>query len=576
MDKIVSKSQMQTILDNRPKGVPMDDVIKAYTSNGYKVEGINYEAPKSTIENAKDLAIGFGKGVARTAVNTASGMQDIGQGILGAAESAVIGKPLEQTRAMQPNVGIEALKRETPQGQAVTQALQPTNDMQKYGGYAETGAEVLAGGGAGLVKDAAVGGAKLVAKGVSPVGSGVKTFGKSIYESAFTPNVKEAENILAYEASQPSMFSNLFGAGAIKGNPAFKPITTSETALRAGIAGTEKQVGVQAKRVADTLYNKEIAPAVKGIQGIISKEELFAPAEERIANMVDPSKKAAYQNALDSLKEDYANVSDFSFEKAQALKSELAQFTPAKVFRGQDVANETRMIQADMANLIRQKTYEALKDVNIKQKYLDYGNLQELQKVGVKAISEAGTKGGFGGFWSTMYDKAMTPVKTIGGKVLYRIGDKLEVTAPKGFEGKSFSDYLSSVGYLAPKASTEKATNIIGNNTAYGGVAGLKMDENGQVTFDPVEAGIGMAGMSISTKKIGQIKLNNIAKRMDNEDVRIIQDFQDGFSTKKLTETQKENMNNLLEQMKLYGISKYDDMATIGQVLLELKNKVVK
>ncbi len=61
---------------------------------------------------------------------------------------------------------------------------------------------------------------------------------------------------------------------------------------------------------------------------------------------------------------------------------------------------------------------------------------------------------------------------------------------------------------------------------------------------------------------------------MDEEDVRIIQDFQDGFSTKKLTETQKENMNNLLEQMKLYGISKHDDMATIGQVLLDLKNSI--
>lgn len=446
MDKTVSKSQMQTILDNRPKGVPMDDVIKAYTSNGYKVEGINYEAPKSTLENAKDVAVGFGKGLARTAVNTASGLQTIGQGAMMAA--GVPNETVAQT-------GFKSLDTSTPEGQALQQSLQPTNEMQKYGGYGETGAELLAGGGAGLIKDTVVGGTKLLAKGATPISSGIKSAGRTIYESAFTPNVKEAENILAYEASQPSMFSSLFGAGAIKGNPAFKPITTAETSLRAGIAGTEKQVGVQAKRVADTLYKKEIAPAVSGIKGTITKEELFAPAEERIANMVDPSKKAAYQNALDSLKEDYANIAHFSFKDAQALKSELAQFTPAKVFRGQDVANETRMIQADMANLIRQKTYEALKDLNIKQKYLDYGNLQELQKVGVKAISEGGLKGGFGGFWSTVYDKAMTPVKTIGGKVLYKIGDKLQVTAPKGFEGKSFAEYLQSVGYLAPQVANE-------------------------------------------------------------------------------------------------------------------------
>lgn len=455
MEKIITKSEMQIILDARPKGVSMDDVINGYTKNGYKVEGINWEKPKMTSENAKDLAVGFVKGAGRTLSKTASGLQDIGQGVLGGAESLVTGKDLSQTRAFRPEVGIEALKQETPQGQVVTQALQPTNEMQKIGGYAETGAEILAGGGAGLAGDALIGGGRVLSKGAAPISSGVKKAGKAIYESAFTPNVKEAESILAYEASQPSLFSSLFGAGAIKGNPAFKPITTGETALRSGIAGTERQVGTQAKRVADTLYKKEIAPAVDRIEGRITKEELFAPIRERINGIVDPTKRAAYQNAFDSLVKDFAKVKDYSFKEAQALKSDLAQFTPAKVFRGQDVANETRMMQADMANVIRQKTYEALKDINIKQKYLDYGNLQELQKVGVKAISEAGTKGGFGGFWSTLYDSAMTPVKTIGGKVLYKIGDKLQVTAPKGFEGKSFEDYLRAVGYLAPQVAEE-------------------------------------------------------------------------------------------------------------------------
>jgi len=437
---------MQTILDSRPDGVSMDDALNMYVKNGWQIEGVNYTPEPTITQKAKDVAVGFAKGVGRTATQTLTGLQDVGQ---------AMANLIPGVDGFDPSVGINALKPETTQGQALTKALEPTNEMQKYGGYAEKGVEALAGGGAGLIKDVAVGGTKLLAKGVSPVTAGTKSLGRNIYETAFTPNVKEAESILAYEASQPSMFSSLFGAGAMKGNPAFKPITVAETALRSGIAGTEKQVGTQAKRVADTLYNKEIAPAVSGIKGTITKEELFAPAEERIANMVDPSKKVAYQNALDSLKEDYANIANFTFKDAQALKSELAQFTPAKVFRGQDVANETRMIQADMANLIRQKTYEALKDVNIKQKYLDYGNLQELQKVGVKAISESGTKGGFGGFWSTVYDKAMTPVKTVGGKVLYRIGDKLEVKAPKGFEGKTFAEFLQSVGYLAPQIANE-------------------------------------------------------------------------------------------------------------------------
>lgn len=447
-DNYFTKETLKAALE--AKGITTDaaakPVIDAMIKKGAIIQGIN--EPQTVTQQAKDVAVGFAKGAGRTALGLATGLQDIGQGALG----------LISDKAYDPNMGIEALKPETSQGEAVTQAVQPINDAQKLGGQIETGAELLVGGGAGLVKDAAIGGAKLAAKGVTPVLNSVKPVGNFIYSRAFTPNVAEAEKILAYEATKPSVTSKIYGAGALEGNPAFKPITTADTALRSGIAGTEKQVGIQAKQVADTLYNKEIKPAVQSIKDVISKEELFAPLQERINKIVDPSKQKAYQNAYDSLVEDYASRKAFTFPEAQALKSELAQFTPAKVFRGQDVANETRMLQADMASYIRNRTYEALKDSNIRQKYIDYGNLQELQKVGVKAISEAGKKGGFGGFWSTVYDTAMTPVKTIGGKVIYKIGDKLQVTAPKGFEGKPLSEYLKAVGYLAPQVVEKTVT----------------------------------------------------------------------------------------------------------------------
>lgn len=421
-------------------------VIDAMVKKGAIIEG--YNEPKTTVDKVKDVGVGFAKGVGRTVASAASGVQDIGQGALG----------LVTDKAYDPKMGIESLKRETPEGQAVTQSLEAKNADQKLGGQLETAGELLAGGGAGLVKDVVVGGAKLAGKVATPVINSVKPAGQFLYARAFTPNVAEAEKILAYEATKPSFASKIYGAGELVGNPAFKPITVADTALRSGIAGTEKQVGVQAKQVADTLYKKEISPAVDAIKETLSKEELFAPLQDRINQIVDPSKKIAYENALASLAEDYKNISSFTFKQAQKLKSELAQFTPAKVFRGQDVANETRMLQADMASLIREKTYEALKDINVKQKYIDYGNLQELEKVGIKAITDAGTKGGFGGFWSTVYDAAMTPIKTVGGKVLYHIGDKLQVTAPKGFEGKSLREYLTAIGYLAPQVAEEVVT----------------------------------------------------------------------------------------------------------------------
>lgn len=447
MEKKLSKDQVKAILEGAPKGTEPSKIIDGLVARGYTLEGFNEQ--QTLAQQAKDVAIGFGKGIGRTIAGAASGLQDIGQGTLG----------LISEKAYDPNMGIESLKRETTQGEAVTQALQPTNEAQKLGGQLETGAELLLGGGAGLIKDATVGGVNLLAKGISPVTGLVKKGGEVLYKSAFTPSVREAENILAYEASQPATFSRLYGAGAIKGNSAFKPITVGETALRSGVAGTEKQVGVQAKRVADTLYKKVIAPAVDSIDSVITKDELFAPIKERIAGITDPSKRKAYEDAFEALAEDYKDVTQYTFKEAQKLKSEIAEFTPAKVFRGQDVANEFRMLKADMADAIRQKTYDALKDVNIKQKYIDYGNLQELQKVGVKAISEGGLKGGFGGFWSTIYDTAMTPVKTVGGKVIYHIGDKLQVTAPKGFEGKSFSEYLKAVGFLIPQVAEEVVNN---------------------------------------------------------------------------------------------------------------------
>lgn len=183
MENKLTRDQVRTILQNAPKGTEPSKIIDGLVARGYILEGFN--EPKSVVDNAKDLAIGFGKGVARTAVNATSGVQDIGQGILGGAEALVTGKPLEQTKAFQPGVGFESLKQETPEGQELSKNLAPTNDMQKYGGMAETGAEVLAGGGAQLLKAGAVRGAELIAG--SKLIPAVKT-GTTAVKTALTPD----------------------------------------------------------------------------------------------------------------------------------------------------------------------------------------------------------------------------------------------------------------------------------------------------------------------------------------------------------------------------------------------------
>ena len=197
-EKYLTKNQMQTILDSRPKGVSMDDALNMYVKNGWTVQGVN--EPKSTIDKVKDVAIGFGKGAVKTVADTASTIQDIGQGVLGSVEAAATGRDLAQTKTMQPNMGIDFLKQETPQGQAVTQALQPTNEMQKIGGQLETGAEILAGGGYQLAKPLVVGATKAIAKGVSKatkpvsglVSKGTQAIKSTADEALFSPTAEEA------------------------------------------------------------------------------------------------------------------------------------------------------------------------------------------------------------------------------------------------------------------------------------------------------------------------------------------------------------------------------------------------
>ena len=308
------------------------------------------------------------------------------------------------------------------------------------------------------VKGALVGPGKALeatANVIGNTGKVIKGAGSVAYKSAITPTVKEAEQLLKYRADTPflSRASDLSGTTFIPKSIVEKskgPLTRGQTALEKGIAGTESMIGVQAKRLADHLWSNEIAPLVAKSDAVMTKDELFTPALERIASIEDPTRKAAMQNAYDSLVQDYQSYPDsFNLTKAQALKRDIAKFTPTKIFKGQDVASELRTLQADMASAIRTKTYQSLKDENIKKKYLDWANLDELQKVGVKAISDGSFKGGSGTLVSGLWDAATVPVKTVGGQVLYRVGRKLEFQAPKGIN--TLGQYLKTKGYTQPK-----------------------------------------------------------------------------------------------------------------------------
>lgn len=352
--------------------------------------------------------------------------------------TSAVGKVAETETAQDVARKYSSWKLQHPEAAANLEAIGNLSQIIPVGAIGAKGSQAV-------VKGALVGTGKAIegtATALEGVGKVIKGAGTIAYKSAITPTVKEAEQLLKYRARTPFLTR-------VSTQNAGEPLTRAQTALEKGIAGTESMIGVQARKKADELWTKEIAPLVAKSPEKMTKDELFTPALERIAAIEDPTRKKAMQNAYDALLEDYAEYPDaFDLTKAQALKRDLAKFTPQKLFKGQDVASEVRTLQADMASAIRQKTYTALKDDNIKKKYLDWANLDELQKVGVKAISEGSFKGGSGTLVSGLWDMATVPVKTVGGQILYRVGDALEFQAPKGI--KTFGQYLQTKGYAKP------------------------------------------------------------------------------------------------------------------------------
>lgn len=334
-----------------------------------------------------------------------------------------------------------AWKTQNPEAAANLESAVNISSLIPVGSFASQGAQAA-------TKATLVGTGKALEAGADAVtnaGKATKAIGGGIYRSAITPTVPEAERILKYRANTPFLTRVTTDPGSVPG----APITRAQTALEKGIAGTESMVGVQSKRIADDLWKKEIAPAVKSSKATVTKGELFAPIITRIAQTTDPTKKQALQQAYEAIQADYKTFADeIDLETAQALKRDLDEFTPAKVFKGQDVASEVRMLQHDMADAIRQKTYSALADDNIKRKYIDWANLNELQKVGVKAISEAQFKGGSGSLIGGLWDMATVPIKTIGGQVVYRVGNAVEFSGAKGI--KTFGQYLQQKGFQKP------------------------------------------------------------------------------------------------------------------------------
>ena len=281
---------------------------------------------------------------------------------------------------------------------------------------------------------------------------GIKKIGEALYKTAIKPNVAEAEKILQYKAW-------LW----------WKPTTVAETALKKWIAGTETRIWVQALKKADQIFKKEVNPILEKSKTQHDLWSLFNKAEKSIDSMKEGVlRKSELKEWLEALKEEYASLwSDkFTTKALQQEKSSLDKFTPDKVFRGKPIASSYNEAKNILANVFRDEVHTDLGKFGLKSQeaFRDYANLKELSKVGIKWLTDSWFKGGFGWFWTTMYEQATTPIKTIGWQVLYKVWDKLEFLWPKGitklwdFLKDKFS--IDKKGILVPKTWTNVNNTI--------------------------------------------------------------------------------------------------------------------
>lgn len=263
---------------------------------------------------------------------------------------------------------------------------------------------------------------------IAGAGKVIKGVGGKIVESVIPTSAVEAKLLQTYKAGK-GFFERAFDGLAGKST---SPQTAGKTVLEKGLAGTESMLGVQAKKASTNLWDNLISPQLDKSKVKVNLPAFFKEAEQTIIkNNPEKSTQNSLLEALDSFKEDYSKMGEATMKQLQEFKEGWAKFIPEKAYKGKPIAGAANSVKDTLAEVARTKIYNAL-GPEVKQAYFDYGNLKGIQELGQKAMTGSGLKGGFGGFWSTIKDMAITPIGTIGGQVIYKAGKGVELFGKPG------------------------------------------------------------------------------------------------------------------------------------------------
>lgn len=267
---------------------------------------------------------------------------------------------------------------------------------------------------------------------------------KALYKTAIKPNADEASQIIKATAKWTT-----------------QPVTRADTAFEYGVMWREKDIWVQWVRESGKIFKNTIEPAFKKAEKQwvkIDYSSLINKAKENIKNSKlysETQKKEILSNIIDIGKsyKGLTTLKNLDLEK-QAIVSKI----PKKYIGALKTPKELAAAQNELSSVFRSTVHDTLSKkfwIKSAQLYKDYANLVELEKIGIKWITEWGLRWGTGTALSTIYDALATPIKTIWGKVLYKVWEWLQFTWPA---------WITSIKDLAKKAGYKLVGDLLQKN----------------------------------------------------------------------------------------------------------------
>lgn len=316
---------------------------------------------------------------------------------------------------------------------AMSPAGQTTSRITEDIGNVNTIAQGVIGLEGGAKSAAKVGGAVIDSAKPAIAGTGriLKAGGESSYGLTTPPSESTARAMQTYKESTPNLVSRI--KNTVSGETKGKPITEANTAARYGLMGTEQEIGVQAGRYMKDVWKNKVEPALTGTKGTLDMKKFFDVVQNEIkTSTAELSRRNDLNEGLDALRSQYNKVGKVSLRKLQDYKEGWAKTLPESSFKGKPIAGALKEVKQLASNKAREFIYDNAPE-GIKQDYIDYGNLKSIREAGIKSgVGDLAKKSISRSAWQFVMDKAVTPVATVLGKILYKTGEGLEFIGEEG------------------------------------------------------------------------------------------------------------------------------------------------